>query len=83
MKTEKCMDCGKNTFKDPVDYYMLKDKVWLSINPKDLGMLCMDCCEKRLGRKIVKADILPCVLTEEHNPYTRNILSRGNSPIAQ
>jgi hypothetical protein len=53
---------------------MLKDEVWKRINPKVEGMLCMDCCEKKLGRKLIAADIHPCPLTTDINQYTRSIL---------
>jgi hypothetical protein len=39
---------------------MLHDSVWLPIADKK-DLLCVVCAEKRLGRKITLADLLPCV----------------------
>ena len=55
---------------------MLKDKIWLKIHPSKKGMLCMDCVEKLLGRKIKKSDIWDCFITREANPYTSKILNK-------
>lgn len=49
-----CDDCGKSTINE---YYMLKDEVWNSIGTKQTN-LCVDCCEKRLGRKLNKNDFM-------------------------
>ena len=47
-----CMDCGKE-----VEYnHMLKDKIWLEANPKDKGLLCVSCIQKRLGRLLEQSD---------------------------
>ena len=69
-----CMDCGKDCFIHPIDYYMLRHELWKTINPQVKGMLCMDCVEGRLGRKLIKSDILICPLTVDINPYTAKIL---------
>jgi hypothetical protein len=50
-----CLDCTKDTDTSQ-EYYMLKLKIWKSINPKIDGMLCLSCAEKRLGRKLVHRD---------------------------
>ena len=47
-----CSDCGKSVLNEG---YMLKDNVWDSIADKKTN-LCVDCCEKRLGRKLNKED---------------------------
>jgi len=70
----KCLSCKKSCYDDNKDYYMLKDEVWKSIHPQVKGMLCMDCCEKKLGRKLIASDIHPCPLTTDINQYTRSIL---------
>ena len=69
-----CGSCGKDCSIHPQDYYMLRHELWFKINDSWKGMLCMDCVEKRLGRKLQEEDILVCPLTEEINPYTRMIL---------
>jgi hypothetical protein len=51
----RCLDCGVDTL-EIGDYYMLHDELWLEANPDDDGMLCFDCVETRLGRRLVPAD---------------------------
>ena len=50
-----CLDCKVDTGKI-AEYYLLKDSVWLVANPDYAGMLCIECCERRLGRKLVFDD---------------------------
>lgn len=38
---------------------MLRNEIWLSVASKDTN-LCIDCVEKRLGRKLTKEDFDPC-----------------------
>lgn len=70
-----CKCCGKSCWDDEKDYYMLKDEVWKKIFKRKRGMLCMDCVEEKLGRKLQKEDIAICPLTTDINPYTRSILN--------
>lgn len=70
-----CKNCGKDCEKNDKDYYMLKDELWAEIHPQIDGMLCMDCVEEKLGRKLIADDILICPLTVALNPYTRKILA--------
>ena len=69
----KCNQCGKDCFQDPRDYYMIQHYLWDQIH-KGAYMLCMDCCEDRLGRKLTADDILVCHLTVSLNPYTMKII---------
>jgi hypothetical protein len=50
-----CMDCGVDTGKIG-DHYMLWDYVWLSVCDSKFGMLCVNCIEHRLGRRLIAAD---------------------------
>ena len=50
-----CMDCGINT-RIIDEYYTLKDKMWLTANPRNKGMLCIGCVEQRLGRMLTQED---------------------------
>lgn len=50
-----CLDCGVNTA-DAHEYYMVKNKVWRKVHPKDDGMLCISCLEARLGRVLTHKD---------------------------
>jgi hypothetical protein len=53
-----CMDCGKNTFDNPADYYMLRNRLWRTLVPRSQrhGMLCLACVELRLGRSLLPND---------------------------
>lgn len=53
-----CVDCQFDTFQN--EYYMVKDEIW-PIGMDD-GMLCIDCLEKRLGRKLIKDDFTDCLV---------------------
>jgi hypothetical protein len=51
-----CADCDVDTYANQ-HYYMLKNRVWKLIAPKDAGvMLCLPCAEKRLGRSLHQDD---------------------------
>ena len=53
-----CLDCGKNTFDSPSDYYMLRNCLWRTLVPRNQrhGMLCLTCVEQRLGRSLLPTD---------------------------
>ncbi|GAB3975613.1 hypothetical protein GCM10028806_33560 [Spirosoma terrae] len=73
-----CKCCNKDTFDDNRDYYMVRDEVWFQIMPTKKGMLCMDCLETKLGRKLTAADLTLCPLNMDPlpigNQYTRQLL---------
>jgi hypothetical protein len=51
-----CADCGAVTA-SLGDWYMLKDKVWAGTGlAPDAGVLCLPCCERRLGRNLRLTD---------------------------
>lgn len=68
-----CVDCGKDTFEDPRDYYMVNMEIWNEFglggsswsNDKEswiedngpVGMLCLDDLERRMGRKVILDDL--------------------------
>ena len=57
-KKWKCKDCLVDTGKISEHFY-LNDNIWMKINNiKDwqIGMLCVGCCEKRLGRRLNSGD---------------------------
>lgn len=70
----RCVGCGKDTFLDDKDYYMVQFHIWEK-HGVGKNMLCMDCIEERIGHKLTKEDILPCILTEHMNYYTKQILN--------
>ena len=55
-----CSLCGKNVFLHPLDYFMVKDKIWKKICHNDYitpeRVLCRHCTEQILGRKLVDED---------------------------
>lgn len=58
-----CNGCGKDVFENKEDYFMLKDEIWQEVCKSDYvsiyNVLCKDCTEKVLGRKLVKEDYQP------------------------
>ncbi len=50
-----CLDCQLDTDKAE-QYYMINNGLWCSINHKVIGMLCLLCAERRLGRNLVRTD---------------------------
>jgi hypothetical protein len=50
-----CLGCGVDTA-EIGEYYMVRDEVWLRVNPGRAGMLCIGCVEKRLGRPLNPLD---------------------------
>lgn len=72
-----CVDCGKDTWDNPRDYYMVKDKVWNKYGLRDVrGMICVGCFESRLGHKLKITEITLCPLNFE-NPYTVKIIRKS------
>lgn len=57
-----CIDCGANT-DDIGEQYMIHDDLWRAANPTERGMLCVGCCEKRLGRQLRREDFPPYMLS--------------------
>jgi hypothetical protein len=57
----RCLDCDVDTL-EIGHFYMLRDDVWLEANPTVDGMLCIDCLETRLGRRLAPTDFsdAPC-----------------------
>jgi len=54
-----CIDCGINTDING-HYYILEHDVWAltGLTLGDNKMLCMPCCESRIGRKIEHKDLI-------------------------
>jgi hypothetical protein len=42
---------------------MIHDELWRTANPAEAGMLCVGCCETRLGRKLCRDDFRPFALS--------------------
>jgi hypothetical protein len=50
-----CLDCTVDTCESG-EYYIVRDAVWLAVNPNNKGMLCISCLEQRLGRELTSED---------------------------
>ena len=48
-----CLYCKTNT---QYEHFFLCNDVWSKIYNSDKGMICVLCCEKKLGRKLEKKD---------------------------
>lgn len=75
-----CKDCGIDTKNDLKDFYMVKDQLWKEFGVGK-GMLCIDCFEKRLGRKLAPSDLMFCFVNTMVNPYTIEIFTRESKKI--
>jgi hypothetical protein len=70
-----CIDCGKDT--DAInENYMIHDELWRAANPAEAGMLCVGCCERRLGRKLCRKDFPPYAAFEEGMPVSARLKLR-------
>lgn len=50
-----CLDCNIDTGKHK-EHYFVHTLLWIEVVGTKLGMLCVGCFEKRLGRKLNKYD---------------------------
>jgi hypothetical protein len=57
-RKRECVDYG-----DIPDCPMLLDDIWARVAAKT-DLLCIDCVEKRLGRRLMLPDLKPCRWTE-------------------
>jgi hypothetical protein len=77
-----CLDCGFNTRINNIDYYIVHNYIWDAVVKDDYnelcelrgynGMLCINCLELRLGRKLVFEDFTRCMLNH-NNPYVQSL----------
>ena len=65
-----CMDCGVDVF-EIHEYYMIHNELWDKINPDVIGLLCIGCVEKRLGRKL-KPDDFPVYEINSYHTLTQS-----------
>jgi hypothetical protein len=49
----ECWDCGRDTTRCG-HYYMLMDSLWYEIASWEEEILCLDCCEARLGARLTE-----------------------------
>lgn len=50
-----CLDCRVDTGKIG-EHYFVNTALWLSVTKSKIGMLCIGCLEKRLGRRLNPGD---------------------------
>lgn len=77
------MSCGINT-SEIHEYYMLTDETWLKAVPDRLGMLCIQCVEAVLGRKLSPHDFDPAWTERLSEAPISDLLSArrfGGDPI--
>jgi hypothetical protein len=72
----RCLDCDCELEPDTPpesrdwQWYMVHDQVWADAGMDDLGgCLCIDCLEKRLGRPLSGADLIPDLPVNEPGYY--------------
>ena len=56
-----CVSCNKDT---KYEHFYLKDKVWFKVHNSKVGMLCIDCIESKLKRKLNKTDFTDCYINQ-------------------
>lgn len=61
-----CQDCKKNCFLSDYDYYMVQDILWIIYGVGD-EMLCLECLQKRMCRKLTYKDFTDCILNEKNS----------------
>lgn len=71
---ELCGDCAADVYVSGEYCFMLEDAVWHQASPDPTGFLCINCVERRLGRRLKSADF------QGDNPCTRMGV-RGNDRI--
>jgi len=69
-----CPDCSKNTIIEDRDYYMVTAELWQQYGNRK-GKMCIDCFEKRLGRKLNKNDFVDCTVNSS-NKYVQKIIKK-------
>jgi hypothetical protein len=77
-----CVDCRRNTV---TEYYMVHDTVWqheAGMKPNGGGMLCIECLEGRIGRRLTSADFIdaPCNFetSENYSPLLQSRLASAH-----
>jgi len=56
-----CVYCKVDT---KYEHFYLKSCVWNLIHNSKDGMVCIECCEKKLGRRLNKHDFTDCYIND-------------------
>lgn len=78
-----CIDCRKDTLAND-EHYQLSDHTWRRANPLIIGVLCLDCVERRLGRPLHAGDFTPAAINATHAlrcPPLAQRLTRAPLPV--
>jgi hypothetical protein len=72
-----CLDCNADTYqKKEHTVFLIKDAIRKKTKLRDgEGSLCLDCLEKRIGRKLRRSDINDSSLEFYSNPQKLQLLS--------
>lgn len=57
----KCLSCRNDT---RYEHFFLKDEIWFKVHNSKSGMMCINCIEIRLGRKLNKSDFTDCYINK-------------------
>ena len=66
----KCLICKVDT---RYEHFYLLDEIWYLVHDSKDGMLCINCIEEKLERKLTKADFTDCFI---------NKINYGNKSVA-
>lgn len=71
-----CKICKKDPF-IPGQYFMVKNELWKEVCDKNglsyRSLICRNCFEKLLGRKLREEDLTDCPLNNMHKKYILEI----------
>lgn len=65
-----CKWCG-----EPADCYRVSTELWRTYGPPTQGWLCVGCFEDRLGRELLREDLLDCCDTAD-NMWAKIVAAR-------
>lgn len=63
MAMHACQDCPVDTLGG--DYYMVHNELWNEVHPNIVGMLCLPCLERRVGRRLRLSDFTDAPINPE------------------
>jgi hypothetical protein len=81
-RTGHCLDCRVDTF-EIKEYYMVHDELWQTVitnkDQADRKYLCINCLEKRLGRRLRASDFMDVPLNQRTKRMSALLLDRLNA----
>ena len=71
-----CLDCGVDTGKIH-EHYFVHTHIWLSVVATIKGMLCVECLEIRLGKKLERKDFPDVIINKpSFEPKSARLMAR-------